>query len=421
LKLFDKAGQLDPNNPLLDAIRVFLATRQAKKERTLGRDLSAEFAKPPYGWDPNAVRVGVAALVRAGSLRLSIDKKIYTNPDDSTLQDGIRAIRTFDKVELLLEETPPPGPILTAVRTVLIRLTGKRKIDEVPAALSSEVEGTAKVLVEQASRAALWAEVATLALPAAFRDAKDLYDKILALTNPVQRVNEMYDSLDLLEPSAAVIRRAVAFTDRWGKSFNDMKDFAATVNSIEYHLPADGAAKKFLGNWEAACSNASVIEEQVWKDLQNSKAAAQVELESQKAKWRETSSNVIQRAIDKLAGDLESAGISDSQFLAELTGRLEAFRNGLANESSVTRAPLLPEMARTRVQEIETRVRERKEELARAADKASDSDGDTPKKPKRVRLGEPGKPQVIASLQQWNKLDTAVRQELAAGNEVEIG
>jgi hypothetical protein len=421
LKLFDKAGQLDPNNPLIDAIRVFLATRQAKKERSLGRDLLTEFTKPPYGWDPNAIRVGVAALVRAGALRVSIDKKVYANPDDGTLQDAIRGSRTFDKVDLLLEETAIDSSALTEVRAVLIRLTGKRKIDEVPAALASEIEGTAKQLADQASRAALWAEVATLPLPAEFRDAKELYDKILSLTNPVHRVRELHACRDRLETSAEVIRRAAAFTDKWGKVFTDMREFAATANSIEYHLPPAGATRKFLENWEAACDNASVIEDQVWKDLQNGKAGAQVELESQKAKWRDTARQVAEKAIENLPGDLQAAGITDAQLQSDLNMQLENFRDSLSNESSITRAPLLPEMARTKVQEIEASIRARKEELARAAAAGSRSGDGSSTKPKRVRLAELGKRRVVASVEQWDTVDTAVRQELAAGNEVEIG
>lgn len=420
LKLFDKAGQLDPNNPLLDAIRVFLAMRQAKKERTLGRDLLAEFTKPPYGWDPNAIRVGVAALIRTGALRVSIDKKVYANPDDGTLQDAIRVSRTFDKAELLLEETAIDNSVLTEVRTVLIRLTGKRKIDEVPAALASEIEGTAKQLADQASRAALWAEVATLPLPADFRDAKELYDKVLSLTNPIHRVRELHASRDRLETSAEVIRRAAAFTDKWGKVFTDMRDFAATVNSIEYHLPPAGAARKFLENWEAAYGNASVIEDHVWKDLQNSKAGAQVELESQKAKWRDAAREIAQDAIDKLPGDLQAAGITDAQLQSDLTVNLDNFRDGLSNESSITRAPLLPEMARTKVREVEGAIRARKEELARAAVASGPSEGST-KKSRRVRLADLGNRKVVASVEQWDKLDAAVRRELADGNEVEIG
>ena len=44
--------------------------------RTLGKELLAEFEGPPYGWDPAAVRVGAAALIRAGELSLLINKKI---------------------------------------------------------------------------------------------------------------------------------------------------------------------------------------------------------------------------------------------------------------------------------------------------------------------------------------------------------
>jgi len=421
LKLFDKAGQLDANNPLLDAVRVFLATRQARKDRTLGRDLLTEFTKPPYGWDPNALRVGVAALVRAGALRISIEKKVYTNPDDGTLQDAIRVSRTFDKVELLLEETEIDGAALTEVRTALIRLTGKKKIDEVPAALASEIEATARQLVEQAAKAAMWADVATLPLPPEFRDAKDLYEKILALTNPIHRVREIHASRARLEPSAEMIRRAAAFADKWGKTFTEMRDFVATANSVDYHLPSDGAGKAFLANWDAAYANASLIDEQVWKDLQNSKAAAAVELESQKAKWREVARGLIQSAIDKLPSDLEAAGIEDDDLKTSLFGLLGSFLDSLATESSITRAPLLPDMARAKIQEVSSSIQARKEELAKAAATSEKSSSASSKRPKRVRMAELVGNNIVRSVDQWDKVDAAVRQQLTDGNEVEIG
>lgn len=161
-----------------------------------------------------------------------------------------------------------------------------------------------------------------------------------------------------------------------------------------------------------------MIDNQVWKDLQNSKAAAQVELESQKAKWRDTAREIAQSAIDKLPGDLDAAGVTDAQLQAELTARLNEFRENLANESSITRAPLLPEMARAKVQEVAASIRTRKEELARGAAGPAGGSG---KKAKRVRLTDLGNRQVVTSVEQWNKLDSAVRQQLDAGNEVEIG
>ena len=58
-----------------------------------------------YGWDPNAVRVGVAALVRAGAVKIVVGQKEYSNPSDRDLIDALRVAHKFNKAELILEET----------------------------------------------------------------------------------------------------------------------------------------------------------------------------------------------------------------------------------------------------------------------------------------------------------------------------
>ena len=155
LKLYDKAGQLDPRCPLLDEIRADLARRQERKERTLGKDLIAAFEGPPYGWDPGAIRVGVAALVRAAAVKVVIGKKPFTNPADEELQHALRVTHDFNKAELVLEENETDGGALTEVRALLMKLTGKRKIDETPAALAAEMETYGKGLLDRAEKAAL--------------------------------------------------------------------------------------------------------------------------------------------------------------------------------------------------------------------------------------------------------------------------
>ena len=418
LKLFDKAGQLDPNNPLLDSVRVFLATRQAKKERTTGKELLAGFTIPPYGWDPNAIRVGVAALVRAGAVRISIEQKVYSNPEDGTLQDALRGSRNFDRIQVLLEETEIDSKTLTEVRTVLMRLTSKRRIDEVPAALAAVIEETGNQLIEQASRAALWAEVATLPLPPEFQAAKALYEKILSLKNPIHRVREIHSSREALESSAEIIRRAAAFSGKWGKTFTEMREFAAMLNSLDYYLPAGGTSKAFLANWSAAYAGASIIEGQVWTGLQNSKAAAEVEVESQKVKWRTAARTTLQNAIDQLPAELASAGIADDEFASSLSTRLKGHLDELLTECSAGRAPLLPDIARGQVQQISAAILEKRAELRRAAAANTTTAG---KQTKRVRLKDLGNREVVTSLDDWEKVDSAVRRELTAGNEVEIG
>jgi hypothetical protein len=213
LKLFDKASQPDPHCPILDAVRVYLSTRQSRKERTIGKDIAAEFSGPPYGWDPAAVRVGLAALVRSGALRVIINKKPFTNPADPELQDALRVSRQFEKVELVLEEAVPDPDKLTAVRSLIMKITGKRKIDETPAALSTEIESFSQELVLLASRASLWAEPAGLPLPADFVDGKEGFEKLLSLVNPVHRVDEIHARKDSIEILISTIRTVASFVD----------------------------------------------------------------------------------------------------------------------------------------------------------------------------------------------------------------
>ena len=97
-------------------------------------------------------------------MRVVIGKKPYTNPADEELQHALRVSRDFDKVELVLEESEADIDTLTAVRSLLMKLTGKRKIDETPAALAAEMETFGKALLEKAGKTALWAEPAGLPL-----------------------------------------------------------------------------------------------------------------------------------------------------------------------------------------------------------------------------------------------------------------
>ncbi|MFH1147490.1 MAG: BREX system P-loop protein BrxC, partial [Pseudomonadota bacterium] len=90
MKLYDKAGQLDTHLPLVDDIRIDLTNRQNKKQRTLGQEMLDHFETPPYGWDPNAVRIGIAAMVREGLIKIAVGKKVYTNPADAELTATMR-------------------------------------------------------------------------------------------------------------------------------------------------------------------------------------------------------------------------------------------------------------------------------------------------------------------------------------------
>jgi hypothetical protein len=258
LRIFDKAGQLDPHCPLLESTRVYLSARQNRRERTLGRDLVEEFTRPPCGWDPGAIRVGVAALVRAGAVKVLIGKKPFTNPADAELQDALRVVRTFDRVELVLEESEVGADVLTEVRTTVMKLTGKRKIDETPATLAGEMGAFCEDILKLAARVALWAEPAGLTLPPAFLEGREVFERIRGLTVPGHRVSEVHTQRDKLEAYAHAIRSLASFVETWGKAYTEVRGFAGSLGAVEHRLPPGGTCEGFLRNWQAAVERREV-------------------------------------------------------------------------------------------------------------------------------------------------------------------
>jgi hypothetical protein len=424
LKLFDKAGQLDPQCALLDAIRLYVSNRQSRKERVLGQELTAEFEKPPYGWDPNAVRVGVAALVRVGAMRVLINKKTYTNPNDEDLQNALRAVREFNRVELVLEETETEPEVVEEVRKLLMKLAGVRKIDETPAALSDEMEKFGSGLMIQANQAAGWAKPARLPLPPDFHVGKDTFETILALSNPVHRVKEIHLQQHSLGNYVEVIRRVAQFVEKWGDSFAGMKEFAATLDGIGFRLKSDSSAKAFLDSWNLASTQATFTDAQVWKDLQNSKVAAELDLERSLLTWREDARMIAQKALDQLPQDLANQNLPVDELQATLATSLSEFIANLESATGVAHVAALPEQARQQVRDLENTIIQERQKRDRVSE--NDRKPEDYGKPslKYIRISDITKRRRIATKEQWqgirDQLDAAVIQALDEQNEVEL-
>lgn len=439
LKIFDKAGQIDLQSPLLDTIRVFLSARQSRNARTLGKDLLDEFVQPPYGWDGNAVRVGVAALVRAGAMRVLVNKKAYTNPLDTELQNALKNSRSFDKVDLVLEETELNQEVLTDVRKLLINLTGSRKVDETPAALSEEMEKFGKDILDKATKAALWAEPASLPLPTDFQQGKEVFDKILALSNPMHRVNEIYVHQEHLKTYAKAIVRVSDFVEKWRKAFTEMRDFAASISTVDYRLPKNSTSAAFLSNWKTAIADATITDSSVWKGLQNDQAAALLDWRKILNDWRNEARTLAKEALDQFPQKLGDNNLPVDELQDSLASELNQFLATLDEDKAVAHIASLPDQARSLIRKLEAAIEQ--ERLSRIPKTPTEEtkptqpvnlvpdtkNGNDPNQPsfKLIRVPEVAKTTRIKTVEEWEQvrdaLDAAVRQELENGNEVELG
>jgi hypothetical protein len=413
LRLFDKSGALDPHSPLLDAIRIFLASRQGKKERTLGKDLLDEFSAPPYGWDRHAVRVGVAACVRAGTIKALIGKMPHTNPADPALQKALRDSREFEKVELVLEDSEVSTEILEETRALLMKLTGKRKIDETPAALHEIMETFGREKLARVEKVIDWAEPADLPRPSAFDEGKEALESILALSNPVHRVNEIHARAEDLRRGVEAIDQVASFREKWGTSFTELKTFAGQLGAIEHLLPAAGAAERFLGEYETARSGARFTEADIWKQLQGAKASTGLELQTLLSSWRDQARQIVMDALGRLPEDLKHQAL-DGELAKEMAAPLTTFVAALDSETEPARAAALPARARRLVDELGAAIRR---EVQKRSPKPEPGGSQAPRRETRqVRLSDIATVRRISTEAEWEallkKLDERVRSLL---------
>lgn len=412
LRLFDKAGALDPHSPLVDGIRIFLSTRQGRNERTLGKDLLEKFSAPEYGWDRNAVRVGIAACVRAGTVKVLISKMPHTNPADSTLQKALRDSREFEKVELVLEDSEVESETLESVRALLIKLTGKRRVDETPAALHEAMQAFGSEKLTQAEKIRDWADVATFPLPAAFDEGKDALETILALTNPVHSVKEIHARADDLKCGLVAIEQLAAFHEKWRVAFTEVKQLIEQLRAIEHLLPAIGAIRGFLEEYETARTSARFADPDVWKSVQAARAAAALELGTFLSSRREEARRLAMEALDRLPGDLKQHSLPE-ELAKELATPLNAFLATLDNEKEPARVAALPDRARRLVVELGEAIRA---EVAKRAPKpfiATPPVVKPPREVRRIRFSDVATLRRVHTEKEWEdlvrKLDERVR------------
>jgi hypothetical protein len=425
LKLFDKAGKIDIHCPLLDAIKIHLATEQNAKRRVLGSNLHDKLCGIGYGWDPNAVRVGVAALVRAGVVKVVIGQKEFSNPSDRDLIDALRESRKFLKAELILEESDINPDVLTDVRKFVMKLAKKRGIDETPAALSEAAGLLGQAVLDESAEVRNWASGASLPLPVAFTDGEDTWRQVLELTNPVHRVNEVHAQQETLRTGHEAIEVHAAFHAKNSVPFKELTELVRDLEAIEPHLNSDCEIAGLLNEYRSAKAAASLAEGTVWNALQAKKNQASLELTPLLDSWRNEARDVVQQALDRLPDDLQERGL-DAELKNSLSTPLTVLCDSLDGETVPVRVAAFPGRARDLVRELgQTLVHEQKKNQPPPDPGKPDEPKPKTRKVERLRVTDVASVTIVTDTEQWDalrdKLDQRVRQLLDNGSDVEIG
>jgi len=421
LALYDRTGTLNPQSPLIDAIRMYLANEQMRGRRAFGKEMLDYFEAPPFGWDPNAVRVGVAAMVRAGSVKVVLNKRVYTNPDDPELVDAIRISSHFKRAELELEETTIPPETLTGVRTVLITLAKTRKIEETPAALGEAAGSLADSLLERVNRVELWARGSGMPLSPAFTEGKAVWTVLSAMTNPVHRVREIEQKQKSLEDGHSAICAYVAFVEKNSDAFTSLGMLKGQLEAISYHTAETSSVRELISAWNAAYRDASFTDSKTWNRLLATQKRAELEVKELVAGWKEAARGILSEASAalpvKLAERHLDAGLAETWKMP-----LERLLSEIDQVTIPAQVANLPSRAQAAVGDLQRKI---DAEIARIEREKATEAGEVHERQKvRLSIGSLVSGKRVGSIAEWERLrsdiDARVRAKIDDGFDVEF-
>jgi hypothetical protein len=356
LKIFDKNNKIIENAPLIDEIRILLNQREAVQLRTTGKDLLDRYTNPPYGWDPGVVRVGIAAMLKEGKIRVLINKKPYENPGYTQLQNSLRNLREFVKIEVELEELILEYDKIEDTRKALIRITGDKKIEETISGIAEAFATHAAEMIDKIGTIQIWVRPADFPLPQDFIDAKEKISEITKLPNNARIVDEIYNNISLIEDGSKKIKEIHEFQEKWGQTYLEMKNHFSTVQMIEYKLETNSPCKQFIDDFNSAKSQKNISDPQIWKALQHSKENSSLEIRHLQKEWKEVAGNIIDDTLRKLPTLLDENGIDQSR-KKSLEEPLIQFQKEIQDENNISRIANLPQRANVIVEQLREKIR----------------------------------------------------------------
>jgi len=424
LKLYDKTGQLDAHIPLIDEIRIFLINRLNKKQRTLGQEILEHFETTPYGWDPNAIRIGIAAAVRAGMIKISVSKKIYTNPADKELIDTLRNSKTFGKAEIILEETDVDTAVLITVRTLLIELTGNRKIDETPSDIAAASATYLTDIKKKGDDAQIWAKAANFPLPECFTAGMESIETLLNLTNPVHHVKEWEAKSPTIRDELNEVLVVHAFYGKNAELFKGTRELYNTLQSIRYKIPKENIILHFLNNYATADNDASIHKKDIWQKIQDNKSHVLTEVESLKRLWRQAATESAVPLENRIAQEKSSALLTAEE-IAPFETAYQLLITEIEEESDLIKIALLPDSISGRIKDQTARLEQLVQSKAVVEIAGDDDDDDDVVPIKQVRkIKLIASPRRIKNMSEWNffknDLDAQINAALDQGDELEL-
>lgn len=347
LNVFRADGTLNDGHPLISSLRARLPLAEQDQQPIVAGELRAEFERPPYGWDGNVVKIGLALLLRVSGCRLIDNGRPISDPNDAQAEQLLSRDAYFRTVRVQGMRAELSMPELIAIRAALTQVLGAPpNVALVAATLHNALGERLTALAAQIRTLHEWQGMTQCPLPSQLETAASLVTEMLNSPLPAQRLRLFQDEADRLRGFVAMIGRVDHFRQEQSARFVEVRDFYNSMVNAGVEIPA---LRRFLTDYRTLAHDRTITEDARWREIVQSFHAAQQAVSEQVTSWRSELNDRIQSLNSELESAVRNAGVPEAETrneAATLSSLYEPIRTGLARTTQSTTLNSLGEMRR---------------------------------------------------------------------------
>jgi hypothetical protein len=314
LGVYKNDGTLNESHALVSTLRGSLPQASDDQGAIPADQLRSKFERPPFGWDGNCIKVGLALLLRASACRLIANGRTITDPHSPEALQYLTKEQSFKTLRVQGIRTDLGLPQLQAIRGYMETIFGVKPA-LVAATLNNVLGEQLKELAQQAQSMKNWAATARCPLPTTFEAGSSLVSELLNSAAPSIRLPQFEERWETLLHYTQLLHDLVIFQREHGTAFLTVQDFFSSMVNTEVDLPE---LRRFISDWRALTNERSVTESDRWNELMKTYHTAQQAVTNQIAAWQQEARQQFTEIQAHLKERVLAVGVPDEQVDSEV-------------------------------------------------------------------------------------------------------
>jgi hypothetical protein len=313
LGVFKGDGTLNESHALISTLRGRLPLVEQGQQPVNAGDLRAEFEKPPFGWDGNAIKVGLALLLRAGACRLIESGQTISDPSDPQAETLLAKENRFNTLRVQGMRSELTVPDLVEIRNGMQQLFNVKP--PLVAATMHSMLGEELIKAAAAAQSIRqWAQTASCPLPEAFASDTSLIEELLNTPNATRRLQSFRSQVDRLGGYTQQLQNLDAFHHTHGQRYQEVRDFFNRMLNAGVDLPE---LRHFIDDWRTLSRERTITEPERWNELVKCYHSAEKAVEGQIERWRADAQTQMKGLHQRLETRLSDNGVPADEVAAE--------------------------------------------------------------------------------------------------------